>query len=357
MKALIFHGPRDIRYGEIADPKIAEATDAIVRVERSGICGSDLHIYHGQGFSPDVGFCVGHEAVGEVVELGSAVRRLNSGQQVMLSAAVGCGSCAKCLGGHIARCEKGAAGCYGLSHQLEGCQAEYVRVPMADFNAAPVPDGMTADQALMLTDNLPTAYYGCRNAEIGPGKSVAVVGLGPIGLMAVEVALHLGAGRVFAIDLVSERRAVAAELGAEPIDGANAIAEIAGRTAMRMADSVVEASGSDATVSMAIALAGVGGTASVVGVNLAPAFQFPMALAFVKNMTFRIGTCSVQCHWPELIPLIQNGRLHPELFISHHMPLSQGAEAYRLFDARSDGALKMVLTAERSPNLSVGSGG
>jgi len=346
MRALVYHGPRNIRYDDVADPKIAETTDAIVRVERSGICGSDLHIYHGQGFSPDVGFCVGHEAVGEVVELGGGVRRLSAGQKVMLSAAVGCGSCAKCLGGHIARCENGAAGCYGLGQQLEGCQAAYVRVPMADFNAAPIPDGLTADQALMLTDNLPAAYYGCRHAEIGPGKSVAVVGLGPIGLMAVETAFLLGASRVFAIDLVPERRAIAAEMGAEPIDGTNAIAEIAGRTKMRMADAVVEASGSDATVSMAIALAGVGGTASIVGVNLTPAFQFPMAMAFVKNMTFRIGTCSVQCHWPELIPLIQNGRLHPERFISHHMPLSKGAEAYRLFDARSGGALKMVLTAD-----------
>ena len=345
MKALLFHGPRDIRYDDFADPKIVQPTDAIMRVERSGICGSDLHIYHGQGFSPDLGFCVGHEAVGEIVEMGSAVRRLTAGQKVMLSAAVGCGACAKCLAGHIARCERASAGCYGLSHQLEGCQAEFVRVPMADFNAAPLPDGLTPDQALMLTDNLPTAYYGCRNAEIGPGKSVAVVGLGPIGLMAVEIAFVLGASRVFAIDLVPERRALAEAMGAEPIDGATAVADIAARTNMKMVDAVVEASGSDATVAMAIALAGIGGTASVVGVNLTPAFQFPMALAFIKNLTFRIGTCSVQCHWPELIALIQGGRLHPERFISHHLPLSEGAEAYRLFDARTAGALKMVLTS------------
>jgi threonine dehydrogenase-like Zn-dependent dehydrogenase len=271
MKALLYHGPRDIRYGDFADPSIVEPTDAIVRVERSGICGSDLHIYHGQGFSPDTGFCVGHEAVGAVVARGNAVRRLNDGQSVMLSAAVGCGSCANCLAGHIARCERGVAGCYGLSHQLQGCQAEYVRVPMADFNAAPIPDGLTPDQALMLTDNLPTAYYGCRNAEVGPGKSVAVVGLGPIGLMAVEIAFVLGASRVFAVDLVPERRALAQQLGAEALDGTTAIAEIAQRTNMRMVDSVVEASGSDATVSMAIMLAGLGGTASVVGVNLSPA--------------------------------------------------------------------------------------
>lgn len=346
MKALVYYGTRDIRYEDFADPAITEPTDAIVRVERSGICGSDLHIYHGQGFSPDTAFCVGHEAVGEVVDAGPAVRQLTTGTRVMLSAAVGCGQCAKCLAGHVARCQSGGASCYGLSAALPGCQADYVRVPMADFNAAPIPDGLTDDQALMLTDNLPTAYYGCLNAEIGPGKTVAVVGLGPIGLMAVEIAFVLGASHVYAIDLVPERRALAEQLGAEPVDGANALDVMADKTKMRGVDCAVEASGSDVTVSMAIALTGVGGTASVVGVNLSRAFAFPMALAFMKNMTFRIGTCSVQCHWPDLVRLIQGGRLHPERVISHRMPLSQGAEAYRLFDARAAGALKMVLTSE-----------
>ncbi len=121
-----------------------------------------------------------------------------AGEKVMISAAVGCANCRQCLGGHVARCANGIAGCYGLSHQLEGCQAQFVRVPDGDFNAAPIPEGLTAEQALMLTDNLPTAYYGCLNADIGPGKTVAVVGLGPIGLMAVECAWVLGASRVFA---------------------------------------------------------------------------------------------------------------------------------------------------------------
>jgi threonine dehydrogenase-like Zn-dependent dehydrogenase len=235
------------------------------------------------------------------------------------------------------------ASCYGLSAALQGCQADFVRVPMADFNAAPIPPGITDDQALMLTDNLPTAHYGCLNAEIGPGKTVAVIGLGPIGLVAVEIAFLLGASRVYGIDLVPERRDLAKLLGADPVDGANALAIMTEKTKMRGVDCAVEASGSDTTVSMAIALTGVGGVASVVGVNLSPAFQFPMALAFVKNMTFRIGTCSVQCHWSELIALVQGDRLHPERVISHHLPLSQGAEAYRLFDARENGALKMVL--------------
>jgi len=344
MKALCYHGPRDIRYGDVADPAIADDRDIIVRVEAAGICGSDLHIYHGSGFSPDIGFTVGHESLGEVVETGRGVFRRKVGDRVMISAAVGCANCTACLGGHVARCGNGIPACYGLSHQLEGCQAQFVRVPAGDFNAAPIPDGLTPDQALMLTDNLPTAYFGCRNAEIGPGKTVAVVGLGPIGLMAVECAWVLGASRVFAIDLVPERREIARTLGAAPCDGASALQEILAATGGRMVDSVVEASGSDATVSMAIMLSGPGGTTSVIGVNQSMKFEFPMALAFFKNTTFRIGACSVQCHWPELVPLIRAGRLHPERFISHTMPLAEGAKAYELFDARAGGALKMVLT-------------
>jgi threonine dehydrogenase-like Zn-dependent dehydrogenase len=345
MKALLYHGPRDIRYETFADPELRDPGDIIVRMEKSGICGSDLHIYHGQGFSPDLGYCVGHEAIGEVVQVGAAVSRRKPGDKVMISAAVGCARCRACLGGHVARCENGQTGCYGLGHALEGCQAEAIRVPYGDFNAALIPEGLSADQALMLTDNLPTAYYGCLNAEIRPGGTVAVVGLGPIGLMAVECALVLGASRVYALDLVAERRARAVALGATALAPASAAGEIREATRGRMADSVVEAVGADATIATALQIAGIGGTVSAIGVNLTPDFKFHMGLAFSKNLTFRIGGCSVQCHWPELIPLIREGRLHPERVISHRMPLSEGESAYRIFDGRADGALKIVLTA------------
>lgn len=343
MKALLYQGARDIRYESFPDPKPLSPLDAVVRMDRCGICGSDLHIYQGHGFTEDLGYCVGHEAVGEVVEVGRSVHRLKVGDKVMLSAAVGCGACAQCLAGEVNLCITGRAGCYGLSHKLEGCQAEAIRVPAADFNAAPIPEGLTDDQALMLTDNLPTAWFGLRNAEVGPGDTVAVVGLGPIGLMAVEGAFVLGAARVFAIDRVAERRARAAELGAVAL-GENAVEEIKAMTSGRMADCVVEAVGADETIKLALQCAGRMGRVSVVGVNQSRAFDFPMALAFVKNLTFRIGTCSVPKWWPELIPLIQGGRLRPERYITHHMPLSQGAEAYRQFDAREAGTLKMVLT-------------
>jgi len=344
MKALTSHGAGDIRFEDYADPTCNADTDLIVKMKTCGICGSDLHIYHGARFTGDTGFCVGHEAIGEVAEVGRGVHKFKAGDQVMLSAAVGCGSCASCMSGHINRCENNQMGCYGLGHNLEGCQAEGIRVPMGDFNVRHIPEGITEDQALMLTDNLPTAYLGCLNADIAPGKTVAVVGLGPIGLMAVELALVMGAAQVYALDLVPERRARAEALGATALDPVTAKAQITELTKGRMLDCAVEAVGSDVTIRAAIDLVGAQGTVSVIGVNQSMDFKFPMGLAFIKGLTFRISACSVQCHWDELVALIQSGRLHPESVITHRMGLSEGSEAYRLFDTKEDGALKMVMS-------------
>ena len=343
MKALRYFGPRDIRLDSMDDPIPMDDRDAIVKVSRCGICGSDLHIYHGNGFSEDVGFCVGHEAVGEIIEIGRGVRRLKVGDRVMMSAAVGCGACASCLAGNVVNCAADASYCYGLSHRLQGSQAEAVRVPAADFNAAVIPDGISLDQALMLTDGMATAWFGCRNADIDPGKTVAVVGLGPIGLMAVESALLMGAARVFAIDLVPGRRAVAEGLGAIGLDPIDAVETIREATRGRMIECIVEAVGADATIALALKLAAKRGCVSVIGVSQNRQFAFPMNRAFAMGLTFRIGTCSVPEHWPELTPLIQNGRLHPERYISHVLPLGEGARAYALLDERADSALKIIL--------------
>jgi len=345
MKGLVYYGAKDIRYESHDDPKMAADTDVIVKINACSICGSDLHIYHGQGFSGDTGFCVGHESVGEVVEAGRSVRRLKVGDKVMLSAAVGCGLCGPCMAGKPDLCRTGMMGCYGLSTRLEGGQAEAIRVPMADINAAPIPEGLTATQALMLTDNLPTAWFGCRNAGIGPGRQVVVVGLGPIGLMAVESAFVMGASKVYAVDLNPERRAIAQSLGAVAVDPSEAMQTIMAGTGGLLADCAVEAVGADATIQLAISLVGRGGRVSVIGVTQNMAFSFPMGLGFFKGLHFSIGVCGVQQYWDELIPLIQQGRLRPERFISHTMPLSEGAAAYDLFDRKADGALKMVLEA------------
>lgn len=343
MKALCYHGPKDIRYDDAPDATPQDARAAVVKIDLCAICGSDLHIYHGNGFSADTGYCVGHEAIGEVVEVGRDVRRLRVGDRVMVSGAVGCGDCAPCLAGDVLRCRNGAPQCYGLSHALEGCQAEAVAVPAADFNAAPIPDGVSPEQALMLTDNLPTAYMGVRNADVGPGKTVAVVGLGPIGLMAVECAFVLGASRVYALDMVADRRARAAELGAVALDPSSAFEEIHEATKGRMVDCAVEAVGADVAIDAAIRLAGAGATVSAFGVNLNQEFPYPLGTAFMKGLTFRISGCPVPLYWGELVPLLRDGRLRPERFVSHRVPLADGEAAYRQFDEKTDGALKMLL--------------
>lgn len=343
MKALVYRGPGSIVYEDAADPVIIDDRDAIVKVDQCAICGSDLHIYHGNSYSDEVGYCVGHEAVGEIVEIGRGVRQLKVGDRVMLSAAVGCGQCRPCLAGNVIRCTNNAGSCYGLSNALQGCQADAVRVPAADFNAAVVPEGISTDQALMLTDALATAWFGARAADIRPGSTVAIMGLGPIGLMAAEAALAKGAARVFGIDLVEERRAMGRTIGLETPDPGEARSIIREATKGRMCESVVEAIGSTATIQSAIGLAGKRGSVAVVGVNQDPLFSFPMQRAFQLGLTFRIGACSVSEEWGELVPLVQSGRLRPERYISHRLSLSDGARAYQLFDRREEGAMKIML--------------
>lgn len=345
MKALRYFGERDIRYEAMADPEMQDERDAIVRMTACSICGSDLHIYHGHGFSEDVGFCVGHEAVGEVVEVGRGVKQLRVGDTVMMPAAVGCGACRSCLAGDVVHCANNASGCYGLSAKLQGVQADFFRVPAADANAWKIPDGLSGDQALMLTDAMATAWFGARNADIRPGASVAIIGLGPIGLMAVESAFVMGAGVVYAIDPVPERRALAEAAGAIALHPDVALDTIREATAGVKLDCVVEAVGGDATVDLALRLVKRRGTVSVIGVQQSRRYAFPLERAFAGGLTFRAGTCSVPEEWPALIPLVQAGRLRPERYISHRLDLSEGAEAYRMFESREHGALKMVLTA------------
>lgn len=343
MKALRYRGARDIRHEPMDDPRLENERDAIVQMTGCSICGSDLHIYHGHGFSDDIGFCVGHEAVGEVVEIGRGVTRIKVGDKVMMPAAVGCGACASCLAGNVANCAVGAGACYGLSAKLQGVQAELIRVPAADMNAVKIPDGISEDQALMMTDALATAWFGARRAEIKPGSGVAIIGLGPIGLMAVDAAFVMGAHVVYAIDPVPERRAMAAEAGAIALHPQDAIETIREATQGRKLECVVEVVGSDATVDLALRLVARRGTVSVIGVQQSKRYAFPLERAFAAGLTFRAGTCSVPEEFPALFPLVQSGRIRPERYISHHLPLSQGAEAYGLFEAREAGVLKMVL--------------
>jgi alcohol dehydrogenase len=343
MRALVYRGPQDVRCEDVPDPVLPSERGAVVRVESAGICGSDLHIYGGHGFVPHDGYTVGHEAVGVVHEVGSAVSRFSVGDRVLVSASVGCGRCVPCLHGQILRCENpGENGVYGVGMALGGCQAELVAVPAADMNLEHVPSTLGDDTALVLTDNAPTGWFGARVGRIGPGDSVAVIGLGPVGLMAITAAQVMGASQVFGIDLVAERRQQATALGAVAV-GDDPVPEIRAATGGKGVDVVVEAVGADATIALGLRLAGPFGRVSVVGVSQNRAFPVDLQLAQVKCLQLSIGLCSVQHELPTLLALSESGRIDPGAIVTHHLPLEDGADAYALFASRAEGVSKVVL--------------
>ncbi len=349
MKGLVFNGPRDIRYEDFDDPKLASPNSAILRVGLCSICGSDLHIYHGDQIgSTDYGadaarFCVGHEFTGEVVEVGPDVHTLQKGDRVFAAGGTGCGDCRACRSGVIESCR--AVTAFGLSPALNGGQAEYVCVPNADQTLHVTPEGVTDEQAVLLTDAMATAHFGLTRTGLVSGDAVAVVGLGPIGLIGVELAMLLGASRVFAIDPVAERRAHAERLGATAYaPGPEAEGQIVEATRGGVAR-VFEASGARSAVEGALRVAGRGATASFIGLPQ-PDVVLPLALLLYKDIAIRAGVANVTAQWPHLLPLVQSGRLKAENLFSHRMPLSDGSEAYRRFDAREDGVVKIMLEVD-----------
>jgi len=342
-RALVFHGKADVRLESLPDPTPPDSRGAVVRVDRTAICGSDLHLYHGTLPIPP-GFTLGHEFVGEIVETGRDVRKFRTGDRVIVSGVIGCGECRPCSEGHPIRCERHQTRVFGNSHALPGGQAEAAAVPGADSSLLRVPDGVSVEQAVLLTDILPTGYYGAKNADIRPGQSVAVIGLGPVGQCALQCALLFGPARVFAIDRVPERLEAARAQGAIPVDAAkDPLGAIRDATQGQGPDAVIEAVGADETIALAIQLVRVAGVVSVIGVNTNMAFPFPMLQALMKDLTFRIGICPVPELWDDLVPLLQSHRLRPEGVFTHRMPLSKGAEAYALFDSRRDGVMKVML--------------
>lgn len=349
MKALTYQGPQQISFTEVPDPALPGKGGAVVRMTAAGICGSDLHIYAGHGFTDGTGYSVGHEGVGEIVELGPDVKGLSVGDRVMVSASVGCNRCAKCKVGIVAACERHPLpvdSCYGLGGALAGAQAQLLAVPHAEGNLVRLPDSVSDEAAIVLTDNAPTAWYGARRARIAPGETVVVIGLGPVGLMAVQSAFAMGASRVLGVDLVAERRKRAAEMGAEVIESDDPKAAI--REMLNGgADVAIEAVGADATIKLAISAVGHRGRVSVIGISQNRAYPFHMQLAQVKELEFHIGLCSIQYELPALLRLTAAGRLRPEAVVTHRFLLSDGADAYRMFADRADGVSKVVLDPHR----------
>ncbi len=349
MKALVFNGPRDIRYEDYADPELRSANSAIVQVKSCSICGSDLHMYHGAHIgNTDYGaggtkFCTGHEFIGEVVETGPDVHGFKVGDQVLAAGGTGCGQCPACLTGNANRCP--AATAFGIGPSLEGGQAELVNIPNADATLFST-EGLTDDQAILLTDAMATAYFGLTRAEPKPGGSVAVVGLGPIGLIGVELALALGAAQVFAIDPVKSRRDMAEKLGATTFaPGPDLVPKIREATGGRGVQSVFEASGASGAIASVLPMVAQGGNASFIGIP-EPDDTLPMPLIMFKNVTVRGGICDVPNMWRNLVPMIQSGRIKAPNLFSHDFKLSEGAEAYKLFDSRDEGVIKIRIAVD-----------
>jgi len=347
MRATVLEGPRDIRVEDVPDPVLPGPEGVIVTVERTAICGSDLHLYHDA--PTGVGIRLGHEVIGTVAESGPHVRSLRPGDRVLVSGVIGCGVCRPCLAGQPNVCRAGKSAAFGTVPDLPGGQAEAMAVPFADLFALPIPEGVADDEAVLLTDILPTGYLGALRASIRPGSTVAVVGLGPVGIMALQCAELFGPARILAIDMVPERLARAEALGAEPIDARDApgSAQVLEATGGWGADSVIEAVGADATVLDALSCVATGGTVSIVGVNLSMELPFPMGLVFLKSLTVRTVFAPIPGTWSSLVPLVQSGRLALGGTFTHRMGLSQAAQAYELFDSRADGVLKVLL----DPNL------
>jgi threonine dehydrogenase-like Zn-dependent dehydrogenase len=391
MKALTFHGRRDVRVDDVPDPTITEPTDAIIRVTSSGLCGSDLHLYEVLGPFIDEGDVLGHEPMGVVEEIGAGVTGIAPGDRVVIPFNISCGHCFMCEHGLQSQCETtqvrdqgmGAAlfGYTRLYGQVPGGQAEFLRVPQAQYGPIKVPEGPPDDRFLFLSDVLPTAWQAVKYADVPEGGTLAVIGLGPIGEMACRIAQHLGAGTVIGLDLVPDRLARAASHGVRAIDvsatddPSEAVRELTGG---RGPDAVIDAVGLEAhgapAGKLAHTLAGLmpsgvarkvmqtagvdrlsalrlagdmvrrGGTVSISGVYGGTADPLNMLQLFDKQVTLRMGQANVRRWTDEIMPLLteDGDPLGVESFATHHVPLAEAPQAYETFQKKEDGTFKVV---------------
>ncbi len=346
MKAITFQGVEDVRYDSVPDPGLEAPTDAIVRVEVAGICGSDLHVYHGRETGLDQGTVMGHEFVGELIEAGSELSQFRVGDSVVSPFTTSCARCFYCRAGLTARCSEGQLfGWVEGGEGLHGGQAEYIRVPLADSTLVKVPDGLPLETVLFVGDILATGFFCADLAQIEPGSTVTVLGCGPVGLMAILGARESGAATIFAIDSVPERLGLAEQFGALPLNvlETDVAAEIREATEGRGADRVLEAAGGPEATRMAVDLARPGGTIAAVGVHTEKSFAFSPMEAYDKNLTYRTGRCSARSYMEKVLPLLCDGRFDLASLISHRVPLADGASAYDLFARRADGCTKVIL--------------
>lgn len=352
MKAVVFHGPHDFRYEDYPEPKLSSERDLIIRVCKCSICGSDLHMYNGKQLGPidysqvKIHFCVGHEAIGEVVEVGRAVTRHKPGDRILLAGGVGCGKCRQCQRGAFSLCEKKSVLPYGFSPMLEGLQAEYACVKQADLSALTIPEGVTDEQALLLTDSLATGFLGAVKAGIVPGSTVAVIGQGPIGKTAMESVFALGAEKVFVIEPSEFRRAIAAQHGAIPLTPEAAQSVILQETGGLGVDCTIEAVGREDSIKQAIRITRVGGQLAILGLITSDT-RLALTQAQLKSLTIFAGVAGVADSWPQLVPLVQQGLIKGDGMFTHHFPLSQASDAFALFNTGQDTVMKIMIEVAR----------
>jgi alcohol dehydrogenase len=345
MRAVVYHGPGQKAWAEVAKPVVGDSTDAVVRVDAVTICGTDLHILKGDVPAVTDGRILGHEAVGTVESVGAGVKNVAVGDRVLVSCITSCGACRYCREGSYGQCLGG--GGWILGHRIDGTQAEYVRVPFADASTYPVPDGVTDEQLLMMADILPTGYeVGVLNGKVQPGDVVAVVGAGPIGLSAMMGARLYSPSHVVAIDLADSRLEAAKTFGADIVvnnSREDALAVVRDLTGGLGADVAIEAVGVPATFELATRLARPGGHIANIGVHGQPA-TLHLEDLWIRNVTITTGLVDTYST-PTLLRLAQGRQIDADRFVTHRFALDQFDEAYDVFTRAADtGALKVVLT-------------
>jgi threonine dehydrogenase-like Zn-dependent dehydrogenase len=349
MKALTFQGIEKIVYESIPDPSLIAPTDAIVRVRHCAICGSDLHVFYGREQGIDSHTAMGHEFMGEIVDTGRDVKSLKKGDVVMSPFTTSCGNCFYCRIGLTCRCVQSQLfGWVEKGVGLQGGQSEYVRVPLADSTLVKVPDGVSAEEALLLGDIMSTGFFAAKQGLTKPGETCVVIGCGPVGLMAIIGALHYESDRVLAVDAVPGRLAMARNFGAVPLSASDPDLKkkVLEATEGRGADAVLEAVGSAAAIQRAFDLVRPGGIVSSVGVCNDPSFPFTPVAAYNKNLTFKSGRCPARHMINELVPVVQSRRYPLTNVFTHHMSLKEGVGAYDIFANKKDNCMKVVLSPE-----------
>ncbi len=387
MKAVCWHGATNVRVETVPDPKILNPRDAIIKITSTAICGSDLHLYDGFIPTMEKGDILGHEFMGEVVELGSEVKNVKVGDRVVVPFTISCGNCFFCNRDLWSLCDNSnpnawmaeklmghsPAGLFGYSHMLGGYaggQAEYARVPFADVGLFKIPDGLTDNQVLFLTDIFPTGYMAAENCHIKPGDIVAVWGCGPVGQFAIKSAFLFGAERVIAIDRIPERLRLAESFGGaetlnyEEVNVGEVLKEMTGG---RGPDAVIDAVGMEAHGTDFMALydkakqavrletdrptafrqvilsCSKGGNVSIPGVYGGFLDKIPMGAAFNKGLSFRMGQTHIHRYLRPLLEHIQKGEIDPSFIITHRLPLEQAPHGYEIFKHKKDNCIKVVL--------------